>query len=313
MASFAVPRVLCKSLGLRAAFTPMAPTVRAANHTMSAWNGVETLLVTQPRPHVLHVEMNRPEKLNAMNKAFWREMVTCFDKIADDQDCRAVVLSGAGKLFTAGLDLQDMAGDLLNMEGEDTARKSWHFRQFIKQCQNTFSVLEKCLKPVIAAVHGACIGGGIDMITACDIRLCTTDAWFQVKEVDIGLAADVGTLQRLPRVIGNRSLVCELAYTGRKLMSDEAHYCGLISRIFQDKDSMMDGAFELASEIASKSPVAVQGTKHNLLYSRDHTIQDSLEYMAAWNMSMLQTDDIVKSAGAVMQKKSSKEVVFSKL
>uniref|UniRef100_A0A8C4WS76 Enoyl CoA hydratase 1, peroxisomal n=1 Tax=Eptatretus burgeri TaxID=7764 RepID=A0A8C4WS76_EPTBU len=206
-----------------------------------------------------------------------------------------------------------MAGDLLNIEGEDTARKSWHLRQFIKQCQDSFSVLEKCLKPVIAAVHGACIGGGIDMITACDIRLCTHDAWFQVKEVDIGLAADVGTLQRLPKVIGNRSLVCELAYTGRKMMSDEAHCCGLISQIFQDKDSMMDGAFELASEIASKSPVAVQGTKRNLLYSRDHTIQDSLEYMAAWNMSMLQTDDVVKSAGAVMQKKTSKEVTFSKL
>ncbi|XP_039510158.1 delta(3,5)-Delta(2,4)-dienoyl-CoA isomerase, mitochondrial-like [Pimephales promelas] len=174
-------------------------------------------------------------------------------------------------------------------------------------------VFVQCPKPVIVAVHGGCIGGGVDLITACDIRLCTQDAWFQIKEVDIGLAADVGTLQRLPKVIGSRSLVNELAFTARKMHADEAKSCGLVSRVFPDKEAMMAGALEMAGEIASKSPVGVQGTKVNLLYSRDHSVAESLDYMSTWNMSMLQTQDLLKSAQAAMEKKSLKEIIFSKL
>lgn len=248
-----------------------------------------------------------------MNKAFWREMVECFNKIAQDADCRAVVISGAGKTFTAGIDLMDMASDLLQPEGDDAARISWHLRGLIARYQETFTVIEKCPKPVIAAIHGGCIGGGVDLITACDIRYCAQDAFFQVKEVDIGLAADVGTLQRLPRIIGNRSLVNELAFTARKMMADEALSSGLVSRMFPDKEAMLDAAFTLAAEISTKSPVAVQGTKVNLLYSRDHSVADGLNYMASWNMGMLQTQDIVKSVQATMEKKELKSVTFSKL
>nr|KAF6285576.1 enoyl-CoA hydratase 1 [Myotis myotis] len=248
-----------------------------------------------------------------MNKAFWSEMVECFNKIAQDADCRAVVISGAGKMFTAGIDLVDMASDLLQPQGDDVARISWYLRSLIARYQETFSVIEKCPKPVIAAIHGGCIGGGVDLITACDIRYCAQDAFFQVKEVDVGLAADVGTLQRLPRVIGNQSLVNELAFTARKMMADEALSSGLVSRIFPDKEVMLDAAFNLAAEISSKSPVAVQGTKINLLYSRDHSVAEGLNYMASWNMSMLQTQDIVKSVQAAMEKKELKGVTFSKL
>ncbi|KAM3829906.1 delta(3,5)-Delta(2,4)-dienoyl-CoA isomerase, mitochondrial [Vipera latastei] len=273
----------------------------------------ETLKLERVREKVLHVEINRPEKRNAMNIAFWREMVECFNKIAQDSECNAVVISGAGKMFTAGIDLMELGSVFLMAQGDDVARKSWNIRKKIREYQESFTVLEKCPKPIIVAVHGGCIGGGVNLITACDIRYCTQDAWFQVKEVDVGLAADVGTLQRLPLVIGNRSLVNELAFTSRKLMAPEAESCGLVSRVFRDHESMLQGAFDLATEIACRSPIAVQGTKINLIYARDHSVPESLKYMATWNMSMLQTEDIIKSAQAVMEKKTPKEVVYSKL
>jgi delta(3,5)-delta(2,4)-dienoyl-CoA isomerase len=216
-------------------------------------------------------------------------------------------------MFTSGIDLVDMASGLLQPKGDDAARISWYLRDLITRYQKTFSVIEKCPKPVIAAIHGGCIGAGVDLITACDIRYCAQDAIFQVKEVDVGLAADVGTLQRLPKVIGNQSLVNELALTARKMMADEALSSGLVSRVFPDKEPMLDAAIALAVEISSKSPVAVQSTKINLLYSRDHPVDQALDYMASWNMSMLQTQDIVKSVQAAMEKKDMKSVTFSKL
>ncbi|XP_053124761.1 delta(3,5)-Delta(2,4)-dienoyl-CoA isomerase, mitochondrial [Hemicordylus capensis] len=273
----------------------------------------ETLKLTRVRDKVMHVELNRPDKRNAMNAAFWREMVECFNKITEDTECHAVVISGAGKVFTSGIDLMEMGSVFLMVEGDDVARKAWNSRKIIREYQETFTVLEKCPKPVIAAIHGACVGGGVNLISACDIRYCAQDAWFQVKEVDIGMAADVGALQRLPRIIGNRSLVNELAFTARKLMAPEAESSGLVSRVFQDKEAMMQSAFDLAAEIASKSPVAVQGTKVNLIYSRDHPVPEGLRYMATWNMSMLQTEDVLKSAQAAMEKKTPKQVVYSKL
>ncbi|XP_076837466.1 delta(3,5)-Delta(2,4)-dienoyl-CoA isomerase, mitochondrial isoform X2 [Brachyhypopomus gauderio] len=286
-------------------------TVRAMSTPAGPTPPFTTLSVSHPADHITQVELHRPDKRNAMNKAFWSEMVGCFNQIAEDPECRVVVFSGAGKLFTAGIDLMDIAGDLLHPEGDDTARTSWYLRRIVSKYQETFSVIEKCPKPVIAAVHGACVGGGVDLITACDIRLCTQDAWFQ--EVDIGLAADVGTLQRLPKVIGSRSLVNELALTARKMYSDEAKSSGLVSRVFPDKETLMAGALEVAGEIAARSPIAVQGTKVNLLYSRDHSVAEGLEFMATWNMSMLQTQDLVKSAQAALERKSPKSVAFSKL
>ncbi|XP_078215428.1 delta(3,5)-Delta(2,4)-dienoyl-CoA isomerase, mitochondrial isoform X1 [Callithrix jacchus] len=286
----------------------------------------ESLRVTSVQKHVLHVQLNRPNKRNAMNRAFWREMVECFNKISRDADCRAVVISGAGKMFTAAtsdfpvpgthlecIDLMDMASEIMQPKGDDVARISWYFRDLITRYQETFTVIEKCPKPVIAAVHGGCIGGGVDLVTACDIRYCAQDAFFQVKEVDMGLAADVGTLQRLPRVIGNQSLVNELAFTARKMMADEALGSGLVSRVFPDKEVMLNAALALAAEISSKSPVAVQGIKVNLLYSRDHSVAEGLNHMASWNMSMLQTQDLIKSVQAATEKKELKSVTFSKL
>ncbi|XP_040298162.1 delta(3,5)-Delta(2,4)-dienoyl-CoA isomerase, mitochondrial-like isoform X2 [Bufo bufo] len=251
--------------------------------------------------------------MEVLKKGNFREMVLCFQALREDANCRAVVVSGAGKMFTSGIDLMDLASDFLQPREEDVSRIAWNTRKKLCAYQESFSVIEKCTKPVIAAIHNACLGAGVSLITACDIRYCTKDAYFQVKEVDIGLAADVGALQRLPHIIGSRSLVNELAFTARKMMSDEALSSGLVSRVFPDNSSLLSAALELATEIASKSPVAVQGTKVNLLYSQDHSVQESLDYMATWNMSMLQSQDIVMSAQAALQKKTPKDVTFSKL
>ncbi|XP_010598614.2 delta(3,5)-Delta(2,4)-dienoyl-CoA isomerase, mitochondrial-like isoform X1 [Loxodonta africana] len=342
-----------RGLMLRRLLAPTQPGLTCSCHPLSSpaqdeasraapveapGHSYQSLRVTSGPGHILHVQINRPEKRNAMNKAFWSEMVECFNKISEDADCRTVVISGEGKMFTSGIDLMDMASVLLQPQGDDVARISWYMRNLLSKHQETFSVIEKvtlglagcphcppllagpdptapfqCPKPVIAAIHGGCIGAGVDLITACDIRYCAQDAFFQVKEVDTGLAADVGTLQRLPRVIGSQSLVNELAFTARRMMADEALSSGLVSRVFPDKEATLDAAFTLAAEISSKSPLAVQGTKVNLVYARDHPVAAGLEFAHNWNMSMLQTDDVLKSVQAAMEKKDLKSVTFSKL
>ncbi|XP_059173333.1 delta(3,5)-Delta(2,4)-dienoyl-CoA isomerase, mitochondrial-like isoform X2 [Physella acuta] len=271
----------------------------------------ETLKVTSPGEFIKQVELNRPEKRNAMNTAFWKEIITCFNQLAVDQDCRVVILSGSGKMYTAGLDLMDneVFTKLMAHSG-DVGRKAFLISESLQSLQDSFNVIERCPKPVIAAVHNACIGGGVDMISACDIRYCTQDAWFQIKEIDLGLAADLGTLQRFPKIIGNDSLFRELTYTARKFVADEAKSMGFVSRILPDKDALEQAAVELAKVIASKSPIGVQGSKVNIVYSRDHGVEQGLNYMKAWNAAMLQSEDLTKALTAAVQKA---EPVFSKL
>ncbi|XP_060576555.1 delta(3,5)-Delta(2,4)-dienoyl-CoA isomerase, mitochondrial-like [Ruditapes philippinarum] len=271
-----------------------------------------TLNVTRPKEYVVHVEMNRPNKRNAMNGAFFSEIGTCFQKLSDDSDCRVIVLSGAGKIFTSGLDLTDLGTVIAIRENEDidVGRKATQMRKFLTKWQEDFNQIEKCSKPVIAAIHSACVGGGVDLTSACDIRYCSEDAWFQIKEIDLGLAADLGTLQRFPKVIGNDSYARELAFTARKFYADEAKQMGFISRILPDKDSLLSAALDTAALIASKSPIAVQGTKTSMVYSRDHSVQEGLAHIGIWNQSMLQSTDMTEAAMAQMQKKEAK---FSKL
>jgi len=279
---------------------------------MAASHNFKTLSVTSPKPFVFHVELNRPDKLNAMNYTMWMEIGECFNMLDSNEDCRAVVLSGNGKVFTAGLDFTAMAtiGQKLS-EHEDVARRCKILKEMILKFQDNITSLERCVKPVIGAIHNACIGGGVDLITATDIRLCTEDAVFQVKEVDIGMAADVGTLQRLPRVIGSASLVNELCFTARKMMAQEAKECGLVSGLFKDKESMMTAALEMASEISLKSPVGVQGTKRSLIFSRDHSVQEGLNHIADWNQVMLQSEDFMNAS--VAQATKSAVPPFAKL
>ncbi|KAH9256968.1 hypothetical protein BASA81_004789 [Batrachochytrium salamandrivorans] len=260
---------------------------------------------------VAHVELARSAKGNAMNLDFWNEYREMFHGLAQDSEVRCIVVSGQGKFFTVGLDVSDI-GRILDFSGtEDPARRAFMAKKLIATMQETFTAMERCPQPVIACVHNACIGGGIDLMTAADIRMCTQDAFFSIKEVDIALAADVGTLQRIERCVGSASLVRDWAYTARRFDAEEARASGLVSRVFPDKQAMLAGALEMAAQIASKSPVAVAGTKHNLNYARGRTLQDSLEYMATWNASMLQTDDIAKAATASFQKQ--KQPLFPKL
>lgn len=273
----------------------------------------ETLKLSTPADFVVHVELNRPDRLNAFNKRMWIEIGECFARLHDDPDCRAIVLSGgSAKHFTAGIDLLDMMklGQQLG-EIDDIGRKARLFEGLIKLYQDSISSLERCYKPVIAAVHTACVGAGVDLITAADIRYCSRDAWFQVKEVDIGMAADVGTLQRLPKVIGSQSLARELCFTARKFKSDEAAACGLISKVFESREDLIQGAVELASELASKSPLAVQGTKKNMVYSLDHTNQEGLDQIREMNMANLQSEDFINAVMASQSK--GEKPVFAKL
>ncbi|KAG9302144.1 hypothetical protein G9A89_020578 [Geosiphon pyriformis] len=272
----------------------------------------DTLKVTYHSEFVLQVELNRPEKLNTFNPALWVDLKECFREIKHDSDVRSVVLSGAGKVFSAGLDLVSTSLSDLNFSVEDPARRSHRLRlellvifalplfnfhtksklisfQPVQEFQDTFNAIESCDKAVIVIVHKWCIGAGVDLITACDIRYCTEDAIFSVKAIDVGLAADVGTLQRLPKVIGNDSFVREVCLTGRDFTSNEALNMGLVSKTFLNKEDALAAGFKTATLIAAKSPVATMGTKHLLNYSRDHSVAEGLRYTAVWNASMLNT------------------------
>ncbi|CAH1397727.1 unnamed protein product [Nezara viridula] len=263
----------------------------------------ETLSVTVPKPFVYHVELNRPEKLNAFNHRMFTELTHCFKALHKDEDCRVVLISAAGRLFTAGLDLSSVAslGQKL-AEHEDVARRCKILRELIITYQDGMSAAEKCVKPVISLVHNACIGAGTDLIAAVDIRYCTEDTYFQVKEIELGMAADVGVLQRLPRIIGNASLANELCLTGRKIDAKESMEAGLVSKVFKDKESMMASGLELAESLAQRSPVALQMIKRNILFSRDHGVDAGLQHIADWNQAMLQSEDFMNAAMALATK-----------
>jgi len=242
------------------------------------------------------------------NSKFWLECRQVFDTLAADSECRVIVLSGRGKGFSSGLDIMDPENQ--PPHGADAARRGLKFISHVKPMQEAMSAIEACLKPTIAVVHGACVGGAVDLITAADIRLCSEDTVFCIKEAKIGIAADIGTLARLPRVVGNDSVVRELALTARNFSAAEAKDIGLVSRVLPTLESAIADAVAVAGQIAQNSPVAVVGTKQNLNYSRNHTIQESLDYVQIWNAAMIQTDDVAAAMSASMQKTKPE---FSKL
>ncbi|MFL1504862.1 crotonase/enoyl-CoA hydratase family protein [Pseudomonas sp. O64] len=250
--------------------------------------------------NVAHVQINRPEKINAMNAAFWTEIIEIFQWVEDTDAVRAVVLSGAGKHFSSGIDLMLLAS-VANAFGKDVGRNARLLRRKILELQASFNAVDNCRKPVLAAIHGYCIGGAIDLISACDMRYAAEDAQFSIKEIDIGMAADVGTLQRLPRIVGD-GMLRELAYTGRQFGAEEARSIGLVNRVYADYESLLAGVMEIAEQIAAKSPIAVTGTKAMISYMRDHTVNDGLEYVATWNSAMLQSNDLRVAIAAHMSK-----------
>ena len=246
--------------------------------------------------HIATVELARPDKANSMNIPMWRELQECFEWLDAEPAVRVVILAGQGKHFCAGLDLAAFGGDVLGDSDADPARKAERFRRQVLKMQDNLTSIERCRVPVLAAIHGACVGGGIDMTTCCDMRYCSEDAFFSIKEIDIGMTADVGTLQRLPHLIG-QGVVRELAYTGRRFEAAEAYELQLVNRVYADREAMMADVHNIARQIASKSPIAVRGTKEMLLYARDHTVADGLNYIATWNAGMLSRQDLMASIG----------------
>ncbi len=257
----------------------------------------ETLDVTIDG-HIATVALNRPSSLNAMNGTMFREIGEAFRELDTVPSVRAIILSGNGKHYTSGLDLKE-SGSVLGSQDGDPARIREKLRRHILFLQDCFTALEECRVPVIAAVHGACLGAGIDLITAADIRLCTTDAYFTIQEVHVGIVADVGTLQRIPHLLP-QGIIRELAYTGRKFTSQEADKYGFVNQVCEDKDTLLAAANKLANDIVSKSPLAVTGTKAVLNHSRDHTVKDGLDYVATWNSGQLLGEDLMKAASAAL-------------
>jgi len=259
--------------------------------------------------HIAHVTLSRGDKLNTMIKAFWSELPNLIDEISNDGDARVILISAEGKHFTAGMDLGNFTDSELAASNEHQGLQNEAIFRLTKDLQYSFSSLEKSRVPVIVAIQGACVGGGVDMISACDIRYATKDAFFCIQETNLGLVADVGTLQRLPKLIPE-GIVRELALTGRKLQAAEAEKYGLVSAIFDGKEDMMEHAMNTAKEIASKSPLAISGIKEVINYSRDHSVDESLNYVALWNAAMKYQDDLKETFVAKIEKR---EEVFQGL
>ncbi len=260
----------------------------------------ETLDVTLEE-HVATVYLNRPDKANSMNSAMWDEIQRCFEWCDQEPDVRAVVLAGNGKHFCAGIDLGMFSEDLVS-DQEDPARRAEFFRQNVLRLQDNLSAIEHCRKPVLAAIHRTCIGGGVDLTCCCDMRYATEDAFFSIREIDIGMTADVGTLQRLPKIIPD-GMARELAYTGRNMGAEEARSVGYVNAVYPDRDTLLTEVTAIARNIASKSPLAIRGTKEMVLYTRDHSVADGLNYIATWNAGMFSQRDIMVGVQAQAEKK----------
>ncbi|KAK3360170.1 ClpP/crotonase-like domain-containing protein [Lasiosphaeria hispida] len=262
---------------------------------LASYTDYKHYLVTSPTPFVAHVEINRPAKLNAFLEAMWLELRQLFRQLSADPEVRVVVLSGAGdRAFTAGLDVQAASqGPLLKgvAGGVDVARKATQLRRHIDEFQECVSAVERCEKPVICVLHGISIGLAIDLSCCADIRICAKDTRFAVKEVEIGMAADIGTLARLPKIVSSFSWVKDVCITARDFGAAEALSVGFVSQVHDSKAAALEAALKLAEGIASKSPVAVQGTKELLNHSRDHPVAENLRYTSIWNSAALQAAD----------------------
>ncbi len=257
--------------------------------------------------HIAHLVLNQPDTLNTMNPTFWRELDEVLTKLHKDGSARVLVISSSGKHFSAGMALETFAGANL-MDDQSPEGRAAMF-DLLADMQATFTKLETLRMPVIAAIQGGCIGGAVDMVTACCIRYATTDAFFCIQEINIGMVADVGTLQRLPKLMP-LAVVKELAYTGRRLSSQKAMTYGLVNEVFETPQLMLAAAMQCASEIAAKPPVAIWGTKQALHYARDHSVDESLKQMG-WLQGAIWSNQHVLEAVVAMKGKRTAD--FAKL
>lgn len=264
--------------------------------------------------------LDRAEARNAMGRDFWADLPRAMAELSDDTGVRAVVVAARGPHFSVGLDLKEMGQTLTGApetgapetgapdpgappRRPSPAARAHAIGKSVTRLQGAVTAVADCPKPVIAAIHGYCIGGGMDLVTACDLRLASVDATFSVRETRVAIVADLGTLQRLPRIVG-AGHAAELALTGRDVRADRAHAIGLVNTVFPDADSLHAGARELAAELAALSPLAVQGTKAVLAANDGRTVRQGLEYVAAWNAGMLVSNDLTEAMTAFFEKRS---------
>lgn len=255
---------------------------------------------------IAHLVLNRPEKRNSITPDFWRELPEAVKAIDAEAQARVIVLSSTGPHFCSGLDVSSFGSTTQPETGGDSAKSSRQrgaaFYSNVRRLQETFSALENCRLPVLAAIQGGAVGGGVDLVTACDIRYATEDAFFTIFETNIGMTADVGTFPRLAKLVPEGQ-VREMAYTGRRVSAAEAKAMGLVNQVYADQQQMLDGVMAIAQEIASKAPLAVYGCKRMINYARDHSTADGLDYIAIWNASMLQLDEIQEAMAANAEKR----------
>lgn len=274
----------------------------AKNNTADAALELSTLRVTLEQ-HIATVTLNRADKANAMNAAMWQEIRQAFEWVDRTPEVRVAVLQAEGKLFCSGIDLQMMMSMPAQIADDCEGRQREKLRRVILDLQDTLTSLERCRKPVLAAIHGPCIGGGVDLVVCADMRYASSEASFCIKEIDLGMVADVGTLQRLPKLVG-QGITRELAYTGRTLGAAEAQQIGLVNRVFDSRAALYAGVQEIARQIAAKSPLSIRGSKEMLNYARDHSVADGLNHVATWNAAMLQSDDLMAAMVAGMSKQT---------
>jgi enoyl-CoA hydratase len=255
---------------------------------------------------VATVRLERPEAANALDRTLWRELRDTFTALDADPGVRVVVLAGAGKHFCAGIDLS-MLGEIQGMapDGADPGRAREALRRLILDLQDVLTTVERCRVPVLAAIQGVCVGAGLDLAVACDLRYATPRTKFSLKEVDMGLAADVGVLQRLPRIVGE-GRAREMAYTCRDVRGPEAETMGLVNACVEadDPEALVAHVQEIARALAAKSPLAMRGTKHAITYARDHSVADGLDQIATWNASALISDDLTEAVTAFSEQRA---------
>lgn len=262
---------------------------------------VESSLSLTRSGAVAELTLNRPAALNSLNRMFWNEFPARLTELEHDPEVRVLVLSSTGKHFTAGMDLTLFQEDLL---ANGTPRRREQLRERVLQLQAPFNRLEKARFPVIAAIQGGCIGGGVDMVCACDLRYATEDAFFCIQEINIGIMADLGTLQRLPKLLPE-AVVRALAYTGDRLSAREAHRLGFVNEVLPDAAALKVRVAAVAARIAEKSPLAVSGSKSAITFARDHETALALEMTATWQAGMLDMDDCARAAAAQMRRESA--------
>jgi len=253
--------------------------------------------------NIAHVVMNRPEKRNAMVKDFWTELPAIIRDIDDNSKARVIVISSTGPVFSAGIDIGMFASDIGGSSDKNSPQYGLEFyNNNVLPLQNSFTAIEQCRIPVIAAIQGGCYGGGVDLITACDMRFGTNDSFITIFEINVGMTADVGTF---PRILNHmpEGVVRELAYTGRKMPAVECKERGLFNNVYENKEKMISSVMAIAKEIATKPPLAVYGCKRIITCSRDHTTMDTLDNIAVWNMSMLSPSEMTEAMVSTKQKR----------